>query len=140
MYRNVDEIKVISVDLPDTLQSTVAFSKLCCTKNHSYFEKELDARKIDYRPTDARNQNPLGITKLKVMMLRFELQERAESETNNSAVNLDQVQDATQLLALLKQRQHKDRLKLFHDDHILFQGHTILRLLNNTAIIRASVV
>jgi hypothetical protein len=71
------------------------------------------------------------------MMLRFELQERAKSESNISAVNLDHVQDATQLLVLLKQTQHKDRLKLLHDDHTLDQGHTILTLLNNTAIIRA---
>jgi len=80
------------VDLPDSQKSTIKVSKLFCVKNRDYFPKELSAREIDYilivcqYNLKLRNGEPKKVQKkktlkeLKVLMLRYELKERAKTE------------------------------------------------------------
>lgn len=51
-HRDVDKIKVIPVDLPDSQKSTIRVNKLVCAKNRKYLELELDARDIFYKIAD----------------------------------------------------------------------------------------
>ena len=126
-HRDVDKIKMIPVDLPDSQKSTIRVNKLVCAKNRKYLELELDTRDIFYElPTQLKkNGEPMKVqktrtlTELKVMMLRYELKERENSEEmmlNGEKKKFDEM-NVKELGEAMKMTSQGDELKLLHDNH-----------------------
>ena len=104
-HHDVVKIKFIPVDLLDSQKSTMKLRKLsCCKQNRlsrSFRHREIDNGMPLYTLLwNRRKRRTRNLEKLKVLMLRYELKERAKTEDQLRIYNFDEVKNKKELTAL----------------------------------------